>query len=187
MQCLLRIACTRHHLASGTSGMLLRGQVAQLKEGAVLCCERCSVLPALMQSLAALDLPAGYPVLRLWPSDASTVADCPAGLAFIMRAITLTNRQFGAAWVIFDGDQKRVLAARDSEGSAAMHWGTTDDGRFMFGSDPIDLTECNPTATPFPAGAQAALHPVAFLILAAHQRRRQGSSRFQPSVAAAWV
>ena len=57
-----------------------------------------------------------------------------------------------AAWVIYDGDQRRVLAARDADGSAAMHWGTTEDGRFMFGSDPIDLTDCNPTATPFPAG-----------------------------------
>ena len=57
-----------------------------------------------------------------------------------------------AAWVIYDGDQRRVLAARDAEGSAAMHWGTTEDGQFMFGSDPIDLTDCNPTATPFPAG-----------------------------------
>ena len=88
----------------------------------------------------------------------------------MMRVITLTNWHIGAAWVIYDGDQKRVLAARDSEGSAAMHWGTTDDGRFIFGSDPIDFTECNPTATPFPAGAHAALHPVASLILAAHQR-----------------
>lgn len=60
-----------------------------------------------------------------------------------------------AAWVIYDGDQRRVLAARDAEGSAAMHWGTTEDGRFMFGSDPIDLTDCNPTATPFPAGVPA--------------------------------
>ena len=59
------------------------------------------------------------------------------------------------AWVIYDGDQRRVLAARDAEGSAAMHWGTTEDGRFMFGSDPVDLTDCNPTATPFPAGVPA--------------------------------
>ena len=60
-----------------------------------------------------------------------------------------------AAWVIYDGEQRRVLAARDAEGSAAMHWGTTEDGRFMFGSDPIDLTDCDPTATPFPAGVPA--------------------------------
>lgn len=63
-----------------------------------------------------------------------------------------------AAWVIYDGDQKRVLAARDADSSAAMYWGTTDDGRFMLGSDPIDLTECNPSATPFPAGRLVAPH-----------------------------
>lgn len=169
--CLLRIACTGHYLTSGTSGMLLRGQMALLREGAVLCGERCSVLPALMQSLAALGPElTGHPVLRLWPSAAPTVADYPAGPAFMMGVITLTTWQIGAAWVIYDGDQKRVLAARDSEGCAALHWGTTDDGRFIFGSDPIDLTECNPSASPFPAGAQAALHPAALLIPAAHQR-----------------
>ncbi|BDA46854.1 g11016 [Coccomyxa elongata] len=56
------------------------------------------------------------------------------------------------AFVIYDGDQKRVLAARDRQGAQDMHWGVTDDGRFMFGSEDIDLRECNPTATPFPAG-----------------------------------
>ena len=58
------------------------------------------------------------------------------------------RRGLHAAWVIYDCDQKRVLAAWDASGSVDMHWGTTDDGRFMFGSDPIDLTECNPTSTP---------------------------------------
>ncbi|KAK9918333.1 hypothetical protein WJX75_003254 [Coccomyxa subellipsoidea] len=56
------------------------------------------------------------------------------------------------AFVIYDGDQKRVLAARDRVGSQEMHWGVTDDGRFMFGSEDIDLKDCNPTATPFPSG-----------------------------------
>ena len=64
--------------------------------------------------------------------------------------------------MIYDGDQKRVLAARDATGSADMHWGTTDDGRFMFGSDPIDLSGCNPTATPFPAGDLPVLEPPAY-------------------------
>lgn len=54
--------------------------------------------------------------------------------------------------MIYDGDQKRVLAARDRVGSQEMHWGVTDDGRFMFGSEDIDLKDCNPTATPFPSG-----------------------------------
>ncbi len=58
----------------------------------------------------------------------------------------------GAAFVIYDGDQKRVLAARDSDGAQDMHWGVTDDGRFMFGSEVVGLKDCNPTATPFPAG-----------------------------------
>ena len=58
-----------------------------------------------------------------------------------------------AAFVIYDGDSNRVLAARDAMGSQAMHWGVTDDGRFMFGSDVDDLAGCNPTATAFPAGA----------------------------------
>lgn len=57
-----------------------------------------------------------------------------------------------AAFVIYDGDQKRVLAARDGDGAQNMHWGVTDDGRFMFGSEVFDLKDCNPTATPFPAG-----------------------------------
>ena len=54
--------------------------------------------------------------------------------------------------MIYDGDQKRVLAARDAAGSQPLHWGVTDDGRFMFGSCADDLIDCNPTATPFPAG-----------------------------------
>ena len=58
-----------------------------------------------------------------------------------------------AAFVIYDGDSNRVLAARDAAGSQAMHWGVTHDGRFMFGSDVDDLAGCNPTATAFPAGA----------------------------------
>lgn len=58
-----------------------------------------------------------------------------------------------AAFVIYDSDQKRVLAARDRNGVQDMQWGVSDDGRFMFGSQDIDLKECNPTATPFPAGA----------------------------------
>lgn len=95
-----------------------------------------------------------------------------------------------AAWVIYDGDQKRVLAARDASGSADMHWGTTGDGRFMFGSDPIDLTECNPTATPFPAGdvAQFSLpdhsHPNSNLAIIA---RLSTYAALQSFVALPWV
>jgi asparagine synthetase B (glutamine-hydrolysing) len=62
-----------------------------------------------------------------------------------------------AAFVIYDGEQKRVLAARDASGAQGMHWGVTDDGRFMFGSDVDDLAGCNPTATAFPAGVYAPL------------------------------
>ena len=62
--------------------------------------------------------------------------------------------------MIYDGDQKRVLAARDAAGSQPLHWGVTDDGRFMFGSAADDLVDCNPTATPFPAGGSPRpLHP----------------------------
>lgn len=78
---------------------------------------------------------------------------CSHGVSRLMRACG------HAAFVIYDGDQKRVLAARDRQGSQDMHWGVTDDGRFMFGSQDIDLTECNPTATPFPAG------PISFQVL----------------------
>lgn len=37
--------------------------------------------------------------------------------------------------------------------------GTTDDGRFMFGSCVEDLLDCNPSATLFPAGARPCLSP----------------------------
>ena len=84
----------------------------------------------------------------------------------LLIACILKELVVSAAWVIYDGDQRRVLAARDAEGSAAMHWGTTEDGRFMFGSDPIDLTDCNPTATPFPAGVPALCPPAPFRVSA---------------------
>jgi hypothetical protein len=57
------------------------------------------------------------------------------------------------AFVIFDSIARRVLAARDRQGSQPLYWGSTEDGRFMFGSSYDDLSECNPSATPFPAGS----------------------------------
>ncbi len=72
--------------------------------------------------------------------------------AWEFRCVLTDPSFWRAAFVIYDGDQKRVLVARDRQGAQDMHWGVTDDGRFMFGSEDIDLRECNPTATPFPAG-----------------------------------
>jgi len=37
-----------------------------------------------------------------------------------------------------------------------LFWGSAPDGRFMFGSDPVDLAACDPTPTGFPAGAAPA-------------------------------
>eukprot|EP00884_Botryococcus_braunii_P014886 jgi/Botrbrau1/23399/Bobra.0051s0045.2 len=66
---------------------------------------------------------------------------------------TLCNLRGQFAFVIFDRTFNRVLAARDAFGGQPLFWGTTDDGRFMFGSRVDDLLECNPSATLFPAGS----------------------------------
>lgn len=67
-----------------------------------------------------------------------------------LRALSKIQGQF--AFVIYDQLHKRVLAARDAEGLEPMYWGVTEDGKFMLGTDINDLTECNPSATHFPAG-----------------------------------
>jgi asparagine synthetase B (glutamine-hydrolysing) len=46
----------------------------------------------------------------------------------------------------------RVLAARDAEGAQPMYWGSTEDGRLLFGTETNDLAGCEPTSTLFPAG-----------------------------------
>ncbi len=56
------------------------------------------------------------------------------------------------AFIIYDAVLRRVLAARDRYGAQPLHWGASPDGRFMLGTDLVDLKDCNPTATPFPAG-----------------------------------
>ncbi|KAK9828559.1 hypothetical protein WJX72_000752 [[Myrmecia] bisecta] len=56
------------------------------------------------------------------------------------------------AFIIYDQIQRRVLAARDRDGTQPLYWGGSQDGRFMFGTDLVDLMDCNPSATPFPAG-----------------------------------
>ena len=33
-----------------------------------------------------------------------------------------------------------------------LYWGAAPDGRFMLGSDPVDLAACDPTPTAFPSG-----------------------------------
>ena len=37
-----------------------------------------------------------------------------------------------------------------------LYWGAAPDGRFMLGSDPVDLATCDPTPTAFPAGTAEA-------------------------------
>ena len=59
------------------------------------------------------------------------------------------------AFVMYDKNQRRLLAARDAQGAQDLFWGAAPDGRLLFGSDPMDLVCCNPTATPFPAGVWA--------------------------------
>lgn len=66
---------------------------------------------------------------------------------------SLAGLQGQFAFVIYDSLFNRVLAARDAQGSQPLFWGTTEDGRFMFGSRADDLMECNPSATMFPAGS----------------------------------
>ena len=59
-----------------------------------------------------------------------------------------------AAFVIYDGRNRRVLAARDKNGSQQLFWGSTVDGVLMFGSEISELSDCDPSATAFPAGKQ---------------------------------
>lgn len=48
----------------------------------------------------------------------------------------------------------KATAVKSSCGGAQpLYWGAAPDGRFMLGSDPIDLAACDPTPTSFPAGA----------------------------------
>eukprot|EP00879_Flechtneria_rotunda_P004908 GHRR01005182.1.p1 GENE.GHRR01005182.1~~GHRR01005182.1.p1 ORF type:complete len:270 (+),score=92.34 GHRR01005182.1:154-963(+) len=56
------------------------------------------------------------------------------------------------AFVIYDELQKRVFAARDSDGGQPLFWGATDEGQLLFGSSLDDLDGCEPTATLFPPG-----------------------------------
>lgn len=69
----------------------------------------------------------------------------------VLRRLTQVRGSF--SFVIYDEKQRRVLAARDMEGSQPLYWGATDDGHMMFGSCEADLEACNPSATPFPAGS----------------------------------
>ena len=56
---------------------------------------------------------------------------------------------------------KATAVRRSCGGAQPLYWGAAPDGRFMLGSDPIDLAACDPTPTSFPAGAlltHASLH-----------------------------
>lgn len=57
------------------------------------------------------------------------------------------------AFVLYDTGLQRVLAARDREAVQPLYWGITPDERFMISSHVEDLVDCDPSATPFPAGA----------------------------------
>ena len=48
---------------------------------------------------------------------------------------------------------KATAVKRSCGGAQPLFWGAAPDGRFMLGSDPIDLAACDPTPTSFPAGA----------------------------------
>lgn len=56
------------------------------------------------------------------------------------------------AFVIYDAVRHRVLAARDRDGICPLHWGATESGQLLFGSNLADLAATNPTATAFPSG-----------------------------------
>ncbi|KAK9832751.1 hypothetical protein WJX81_008373 [Elliptochloris bilobata] len=67
-----------------------------------------------------------------------------------LSALSQVDGRF--AFIVYDELQRRVWAARDRAGAQPLYWGASPDGRFMLGSDPIDLAACDPTPTAFPAG-----------------------------------
>eukprot|EP00798_Chlamydomonas_sp_ICE-L_P032217 gene32217-16775_t len=71
----------------------------------------------------------------------------------LQRALTCLAAVKGSfAFVIYDQEHHRVLAARDAEGSQPLFWGATENGQLLFGSVSGDLDGCNPTSTAFPSG-----------------------------------
>lgn len=76
----------------------------------------------------------------------------------------LAKVQGSFAFVIYDEIQKRVFAARDSEGAQPLYWGATEEGQLLLGSHLDELEGCSPTATAFPPGTLFAStrHTVAF-------------------------
>ena len=71
-----------------------------------------------------------------------------------IAVVPMLRKLLVAAFVIYDGRNRRVLAARDKNGSQQLFWGSTVDGCLMFGSEISELSECDPSATAFPAGKQ---------------------------------
>jgi asparagine synthetase B (glutamine-hydrolysing) len=76
--------------------------------------------------------------------------DAAAADAAALESLAAVNGSF--AFVIFDALHHRVFAARDAAGAQPLWWGATAEGSLMIGSCPEDLAECEPSATPFPAG-----------------------------------
>ncbi|KAG1665474.1 hypothetical protein FOA52_007606 [Chlamydomonas sp. UWO 241] len=74
--------------------------------------------------------------------------------AVLQEALECLSKLKGSfAFVIYDSVGHRVLAARDAEGAQPMYWGSTVDGRLLFGTTVTDLEACDPTCTLFPAGS----------------------------------
>lgn len=68
----------------------------------------------------------------------------------VLAALNKMDGNF--AFVLYDEQLQRVMAARDRNGASPLYWGSSDN-RFMLGVSLDDLEPCSPSATPFPAGS----------------------------------
>lgn len=68
-----------------------------------------------------------------------------------LECLSMIKGSFG--FIIYDSLSHRLLAARDVEGVQPLYWGSTPEGRLLFGSNVADLKDCDPTSVAFPAGS----------------------------------
>mmetsp|Transcript_6200 Transcript_6200/g.19167 ORF Transcript_6200/g.19167 Transcript_6200/m.19167 type:complete len:287 (-) Transcript_6200:868-1728(-) len=117
---------------------------------------------AFMSNVAPAEVDDAHWLLDFYTTfSKSEVHDNEAILQEALECLAEVRGSF--AFVVYDSVSHRVLAARDSDGVQPLYWGSTDDGRLLFGSFDADLSVCEPTATQFPAGSlfASARHTIA--------------------------